>query len=152
MNPVRAGLAERAEQWRWSSFAELKAGVTSELVDDRRMLSMLGRDPADARALLLDLVAEASGLPTYDPTRLIYGDAEFVKHHAPATPPQQPVARAAWNQARPTLEDLVARYPRDEAMRVARAVHRYTIKEIAQQFGCSPETVRRRLRMWDVRT
>ena len=91
-------------------------------------------------------------LPTFDPRRLIVGDAPFVEEHAPKEPPVSPVARIAFDQARPPIGDLVDRLGRDEAIRQARLQFRYTIREIALAVGCSTETVRRRLRSWDVRT
>ena len=88
----------------------------------------------------------------YEPKRLIFGDEDFVKAHAPTEPPPRPVARAAFDQARPTLAELVDRHLPDEVIRRARLEYRYTLGEIAAAIGCSAETVRRRLKMWDVGT
>ena len=55
------------------------------------------------------------------------------------------MVKQAWNEARPPLGELLDRHPADEALRLARRVHRYTLREIASALGCSTETVRRRL-------
>ena len=60
--------------------------------------------------------------------------------------------KAAWAQGRPELDELLAQLPRDEFIRHARLDLRYTLAEIAEALGCSAETVRRRLRVLDVRT
>jgi REP-associated tyrosine transposase len=152
LNPVRAGLTLRPEDYPWSSFRDFEAGTPSRLMDPRPLLSSISADREVARQTFLELVADGSGLPAYDPRPPIFGDAEFVKQHAPDDPPEQPVARAVWDQARPAIAELVERLSEDDAMREARCTHRYTIREIAAAFACSAETVRRRLKMWDVRT
>jgi putative transposase len=146
MNPVRAGLVERPEDWGWSSFADLWRGAPSPL------LPLIDEHRDHARRLFIDLVRDGAGLPPFEPEKAIFGDAAFVARHAPELPPEQPVERRSWDQARPPLVEVASQFRRDEAIARARIDYRYTVKEIAEHFGCSTETVRRRLRMWDVRT
>lgn len=152
LNPVRAGLVKRPEDYRWSSYRHLHAGEPTRLIDAKELLSRISLDLVQARREFIDLVADGAGLPVVKRRAPIIGSKQFVRAHAPNEPPEQPVARATWNQARPPLSALVDRLPQDEAMRAARLTYRYTLREIAAALGCSTETVRRRLRMWDVRT
>lgn len=148
LNPVRAGLTLLPEAYEWSSFRSMQGGQPLKPVDNRRLLNLLNL----TREAFVELVRDGAGLPLISPTSPICGDAAFVEHHAPGEPPRQPVERAAFDQARPPLSSIIETLPRDEAIREARSTHHFTIKEIAAALGCSTETVRRRLRMWDVRT
>ena len=152
LNPVRANLAMRAEDYEWGSYRLLAAGEPSRLVDEASLLARLAPDIEDARRYFVQLVADGSGLPAYDAKRSIFGDVDFVSAHSPVEPPQQPVARAAWNEARPAISQVIAGRSREEAIRAARITYRYTLREIAEALGCSTETVRRVMRTWDVRT
>lgn len=149
LNPVRAGLTIRPELYEWSSYRLLHAGESSRLFDDAALISQLeGR----GREGFLRVVDDGLGLPTFDASTPFVGDRRFVTSHAPSLAPDQPVSRAAWDQARPPITELLSDLPRDEAIREARLTHRYTLREIAETVGCSTETIRRALRMWDVRT
>jgi hypothetical protein len=53
----------------------------------------------------------------------------------------------AWEQQRPSLEQLAATNEPADFLRRARFEYFYTLGEIAQAAGCSRETVRRRLRL-----
>jgi REP element-mobilizing transposase RayT len=56
MNPVKAGICRRPEDWRWSSFAYLFGGVMLDLPSDERwLLSHFGTGAA-ARATLREIV------------------------------------------------------------------------------------------------
>jgi REP element-mobilizing transposase RayT len=59
-NPVRAGIVDRAEDWRWSSFATT-IGVSEDFpfVDATRVLGILGPDELAARRALRELVNSA---------------------------------------------------------------------------------------------
>ena len=150
LNPVRAGLVARPEDYRWSSYSDLHAGRWTDLVDPRPLLALFSGE--DAVAQFIEVVEDGCNLPRYDPRKPIAGDADFVARHAPAEPPSRPVARAAWEQARTAIDDLFDRHPRDEAIRLARHEHRYTLREIAAAAGCCEETIRRRLKVLGVGT
>jgi len=151
MNPVRAGLVARAEQWRWSAHAGLLAGRPAKVVDQQWLWGMLDSGPEQGPMAYAAAVAGAGGTD-FDPTAPIMGDKDFIREHAPSERPMDPVVKRAWEQARPGLQELREALPSDEFIRVARLEHWYPIAEIAGALGCSRETVRRRLRMWDVRT
>lgn len=57
LNPVRAGLVTSAAEWPWSSYRATAHGdATPVLIDLPRVLTLLGRDSATARAHLRALV------------------------------------------------------------------------------------------------
>jgi REP-associated tyrosine transposase len=59
LNPVRAGICERAEEWFWSSFAtSCGLATTFPFVDATHVLSALEASPKDAAAALLGLVGD----------------------------------------------------------------------------------------------
>jgi hypothetical protein len=59
LNPVRAGICERAEEWFWSSFAtSCGLATTFPFVDVTHVLSALDASPKDAAAALLGLVGD----------------------------------------------------------------------------------------------
>lgn len=148
LNPIRAELTRRPEDYEWSSFGSLRRGEPSTVVDHKTLLRRLEM----TRDEFIALVDDGAGLPAFDPRTLIYGDRSFVREHAPRTPPKQPIERAAFDQSRPPLSKLMREMPEEIAIREARNTYHYTIREIAEAVGRSTETVRRRLRMWDVRT
>ena len=153
LNPVRAGLVERAEEYAWSSFRDVITGQDRHrVIDPSPLLDKLDPDPAAARSRYAALVADGTGLPPYESGAPIAGSVAFVREQAPAARPDSPVVKTAWEQGRPELSELMEKLPRDEFIRHARLDLHYTIAEIAAALECSPETVRRRLRMWDVGT
>lgn len=152
LNPVRAGMVARAEDWSWSSFGALARGDLPAFVDETPLLRLLDEDDARARRHFAAVVAEGQGLPPYDPDAPIAGSTAFVRRHAPAAPPDRPVGQAAWRQARPSLEDLLREHSRHKAIQLARQTHRYGLQEIADAVGCNERTIRRWLKMSDAGT
>lgn len=59
MNPVRAGLCERPEHWRWSSYrATIGLGPAPRFLDVQRALSCFGTEGNAARAAFRSFVEE----------------------------------------------------------------------------------------------
>jgi putative transposase len=64
LNPVRAGLCTRPEQWRWSSYAAaIGLAAPPPFLDLERVLRLFGRDPAVARERLRDFVERGMTSP-----------------------------------------------------------------------------------------
>jgi hypothetical protein len=60
LNPVRAGLCERPEQWRWSSCrASIGLAPVPRFLSQDRLASALGTSPAGAARVLRDFVDAA---------------------------------------------------------------------------------------------
>lgn len=59
LNPVRAGIVERPEDWRWGSYrAQVGLELPPRFLALGLFLSLFSRDPAEARALFEALVRE----------------------------------------------------------------------------------------------
>lgn len=58
LNPVRAGLAMRPDEYPWSSYRCNAKGETSDLVTPHDEYSRLGRTPAERQAVYRDLFGE----------------------------------------------------------------------------------------------
>jgi putative transposase len=58
LNPVRAGLAPSAGEWRWSSWTTTPGG--NGLVDPARLLHAFGADGGDPLARFADFVSQAA--------------------------------------------------------------------------------------------
>lgn len=64
LNPVRAGLVERPERWRWSSYAATIGRLRApDFLDAHAVLELVDADPAKARLLFEFAVAEARPVP-----------------------------------------------------------------------------------------
>lgn len=150
-NPVRTGKVTHPGEWPWSSFAATVSG-TPGLVNPGPILGLLDDDPATARRMFSELAHGVNGLPSFDPSLPIVGDETFLRTHSPSERPGRNVAKLAWEQARPTLDELAVGLERDALIVEARLTHRYTLVEIAAHLGCSDQTVRRRLRVSGVGT
>jgi putative transposase len=59
LNPVHAGMCDRAEEWFWSTFAtSCGIATTFPFADATHVLAALGASPADAARTLLGLVGD----------------------------------------------------------------------------------------------
>jgi len=145
LNPVRAGIVRRPQDWPWSAHRVLVSGENDGLTDPRVLFATIARSADNARREYARFVARADPEPQYDPDTAIAGDTEFIRAHAPNERPASEVLKAAWEQQRPSLEQLAASASRDEFFWRARLEYFYTLNEIAHLAGCSRETVRRRL-------
>jgi hypothetical protein len=54
LNPVRAGICRRPEQWPWGSYATVMRG--GRVLESDRVLRLLDHDPRRARRLLQGVV------------------------------------------------------------------------------------------------
>jgi putative transposase len=147
LNPVRAGLVCRPEEWPWSSHPALVKGESDGITDPTALFATIANSPDQARREYACFVAAVAPEPRYEPQLPIAGDTDFIRTHAPSVRPGPEIVKAAWEQQRPSLEELAESASRDEFFRRARLEHFYTLKEIAQSANCSRETVRRRLQL-----
>jgi REP-associated tyrosine transposase len=145
LNPVEAGLCERAEDWRWSGHAALLGLTGSGVVDVPATLALLDEQPDTARAIYRDATATEprSNMPAARGD-VVLGDREFAMAAIGRTgrlsreiPLRQ---RLAW---RPDLDVLLA----EGRAGVLSAYHSYgySQREIADHLGCHYSTVSRYL-------
>lgn len=85
LNPLRAGLVERPEQWAWSSYRSyLSGGKGADWVDAGEVLAYFGKRRACAAQKYRAMVENAIGKEEADPAagavaQLILGEEEFVE-------------------------------------------------------------------------
>ncbi len=148
LNPVRAGLCKRADQYRWSSY-RATAGLdpAPRLLTVEWLLSQLGSRPARARERYRAFVAEGLGVdPFADLHGAVLGSEQFVADATARIDSAPEVPRKARSPLRPSLADLFEQ-DGERAVLSAYRDHGYRLTEIAAQMGCHPATVSRRLRM-----
>ena len=85
LNPVRAGLCKRPEDWFWSSYrAYHRPVLRPEWLDCQTVLAEFGKDEAKARRAYREYMAEGLGRKLDNPVSraahgLVLGSDEFVK-------------------------------------------------------------------------
>ena len=125
LNPVRAGLCERPEDWPWSSYAEAVGAAPARRVALREMMTRFGGDLTEARRQYTQYVAEG----------LRHGVVEDPWCGRWPTPAD-----------RPPLEAVLEHDRSGPALLLAHDVHKYRLHEIALHLGCHESTVSRRIK------
>lgn len=153
LNPVRAGLAEKPEEWTWSSYAAtagFRNAPASLCVD--WVLGHFGTNSDEAYARYRRFVADGMGAesPWTSVTGQIFlgSDAFLDTLREPVGEKAQmgEVPRRQRLMTRPLLTDLFSRTGKDkrsrnEAIRRAHLEFGYTLKEIAEQLDLHYTTV-----------
>ena len=151
LNPVRAGMVARAEDWPWSSYrAMIGAEPAPAWLAVDGLLRGFGRTRSEARMKYIDFVRAGVGLPSiWDQlTGQIYlGGEAFVQRMATLTKEKSDPLEVPRAQRRPQvllLSQYVAAHPdRNEGMAQAYATGDYTLAQVAQAFGVHYATVSR---------
>jgi putative transposase len=146
-NPVRAGLARRPEEWRWSGHAEVIGISTRRLVSTAALLAHFGS--SDGIDAYREFIAAADGRSGAGEEPILGGSA-FVHQHLPASRPSGEMPKGPWRASRPKLTDLLTGESTDDAA-IANAYrqHGYTMKQISEALGCHYATVSRRIRRFE---
>ena len=151
LNPVRAGMVARPDDWLWSSYrAMVGTASTPEWLETDWLLGQFGEERARARAGYAAFVAEGIGQPSiWEGLRhqVLLGSENFVKHIFRSAKPVdrlREVPRAQRRVLAKPLVELAAAYPlRREAMARAFLTGAYTMQEIAEHFRVHYSTVSR---------
>lgn len=153
LNPVRAGMVRRAQDWPWSSYGAM-TGQTEPprgLATDA-LLAMFGGTRAEAMQRYAAFVAEGvKAPPLWDKLQgqVYLGDAGFVQRmltKAAATPGLQ-VPQAQRRAPPEPLAAIAARHARrDDAIAAAHATGHYSYTQLAEHFGVHFTTVGRVVR------
>jgi REP element-mobilizing transposase RayT len=152
LNPVRANLCTRPEDWPWSSFGATAGYLPAPgFLTVEWILGQFGEDRLRARKRYRAFVSEPASVgPSSTPQGGLYlGDDDFVRRHAPAGEECREIPRVQRQPLRPALEELL----RDDRAGAIAAAHReygYRLCEIAGYLGVHPATVGRRLRRLEV--
>jgi REP element-mobilizing transposase RayT len=145
LNPIRSGLTDRPEAWRWSSYpAMIGATRRHPKLLVRPTLAPFAHARDDGRAGFADYVRLGFGLP--DPTTkrrvpTIAGDQPFVSRVLEPVEPSTEVPRV--ERARLPLSEFADLADRKEAIREAYRSGYYSQQDIARHFGLHYSTVSR---------
>lgn len=154
LNPVRAGLVRRPEDWRWSSYRAMAGEVAPPVwLETDWLLGQLGGDRRRARAVYKNFVAEGRGIgsPWRELRQQIYlGSERFVEEMQGRLEPGRDLAEVPSVQRRqapmPLATYASACSDRHQAMVQAYRSGAYSQAEIARHFGVHYSTVSRALR------
>jgi putative transposase len=154
LNPVRAGLVARPEDWPWSSYratAGLPLSEESEFLTTAWLLRQFGADETAARRRYLDFVSSGIGLDSPWPqlqSQLFLGKETFIEKLRDAIPKKTAVQEIPKRQRytnRPPLKEIFADWKtkkkRDEAIVASHITYGYEQKEIANFLGIHYTTV-----------
>jgi REP element-mobilizing transposase RayT/DNA-binding CsgD family transcriptional regulator len=156
LNPVRAGLVARPEDWPWSSY-RATAGLpvstpeAAPLLTTAWLLAQFGPDETTARRRYLEFVSSGIGLDSPWPqlqSQLFLGKETFIDKLRDAIPEKTAVKEIPKLQRyanRPQLKEIFSsgrsKKKRDEAIVASHVTYGYEQKEIANFLGIHYTTV-----------
>lgn len=158
LNPVRAKMVCRPEQWRWSSHvAVLDNCAAPDWLDTDWLLGQFGRQRNRARQAYVAFVMAGIGNPSpllATRHQLILGDDAYVEQHHQNKAHEE--LRELSKAHRRTLALSLANYEqrnadRNEAMAQAYQSGAYTMAAIAEHFSVHYMTVSRAVRAFETR-
>lgn len=154
LNPVRAGIASKPDDWKWSSYgAMMGKQPCPPFLDCEALLARFGTDLRRARKSYAGFVKGGllRGSPWVHLKGIVLGDDEFVEKVGKFTGEkrsQKEIARRERFSDRPALEDILPRrISRSispgtvEAICQARDNHGYSMKQIADFLGVHTSTL-----------
>ena len=159
LNPVRAGMIERPEDYTWSS-CRATAGLSPEpaFLHSDGILAQFARERGEARRRYMEFVRAGvgfGGIGDALKSSAILGSDDFLAKLGPALRDKSSLKEIPRSQrfaSRPTLEELlpangkVAKRERNEALKKAHLEHGYSFAEIAAHVGLHYATVSRIVR------
>lgn len=169
LNPVRAGLVARPEEWPWSSYratAGLPASEESGFLTTSWLLGQFSPDETTARQRYLDFVSSGIGQDSPWPqlqSQLFLGKEAFIDRVKDAIPEKMSVKEIPKLQRyanRPQLKDIFAdllmkkkmvKQKRDEAIVASYITYGYEQKEVANFLGIHYTTVSHVIKRYDAK-
>ena len=146
LNPVRARICSRPEDWLWSGHRALIGAEDDALIESSRLLAHFGSPGGDPRRAYAEFVAQDTGQSLPGEGQVITGSPEFIKSSLPLGERQREVPRRHFLRNPRPLAELLSASDRDEAIARAHREDGYLLREIADALGCHYATVSRRLR------
>lgn len=159
LNPVRAGLVARPEDWPWSSYraaAGLPVSEKTEFLTTSWLLGQFGPDETTARRRYIEFVASGVGLDSPWPqlqSQLFLGKETFIDQLMESIPEKKAAKEIPKMQRyanRPQLKEIFAdlqtrkkttRKQRNEAIVASYVTYGYEQKEVANFLGIHYTTV-----------
>lgn len=156
LNPLRANMVAKLEDWRWSSYpCVIGQEVSLPWLDTDWLLGQFGTTRREALRKYRQFVMAGVNQPSpLEKARhqLLLGDEAFVARHQQAgnTETLREVSKAQRRSVALSLDEYSARYAnRNEAMARAYLSGAYTMAQIAQHFGVHYMTVSRAVRTFE---
>jgi putative transposase len=141
-NPVRAGLCERAEQWRWSSQPAILGLVPPGRVRIDEVLCLFHSDRSTARNLYREFTdGEDDQTPAHP---LIDGDERFTSEHLQLVLASPAYPKRLLRPLPPPLETILSPTPTKPELAAAHAAG-HTLTAIAAHLNLHKSTISRRL-------
>ena len=168
LNPVRAGMVARPEDWPWSSYRATSGlpvspavAAASGFLATTWLLGQFGPDEAAARQRFRDFVSSGIGMDSpwsQLQSQLFLGKEAFIdqlKDTIPEKTAVQEIPKLQRYAKRPPLKEIFGewktRRKRDEAIVASYTTHGYEQKEIATFLGMHYTTVCRVIRRHDAK-
>ncbi len=157
LNPLRAQMVRRLEQWPWSSYrATCGQAPLPQWLQVDFLLAQFGKQRARARARYVAFVHEGARVPgVWNQLRgqIYLGSDAFVKKMQTLVdkkPILAEVPRAQRRALARALTDYAAAYPRDKAMALAYLSGHYTMAAVAKHFNVHYTTVSRLVKAYEL--
>jgi len=156
LNPLRANMVKRLEQWPWSSYLPTcgQAAAPAWLQTDW-VLAQFGSRRSSAITKYVSFVHEGARLPsvwTRLQGQIFLGSESFVRKmqtRIGQMPALDEIPRAQRRAITQPLADFEKRYPRNEAMARAYRSGRYAMADIARHFKVHYSTVSRAVKVYE---
>lgn len=149
LNPVRAGIVSRPEEWSWSSYRFMLGDPAPPWMAIDWLLACFGSEQVTAAQAYQNFVM--AGIGEQNPLnkvrfQCILGDDSFVTQHRASAEKMmsREIAREQRRAHAMSLEEYALKFtPRDIAMAVAYKSTAFSMAQIAAHFGVSVKTVSR---------
>jgi REP element-mobilizing transposase RayT len=154
LNPIRAGVTQKPDQWRWCSY-RYTAGMNTppDYLTTDGIWGLFHQQKREAQKLYRKFIRAGVGLSSpWEELRgqILLGEADFVDTHKDLLHDKKTVKELPRNQRyvnRPRLSSLFGKSgkktQRDQAIYRAYLQHGYTMKSIADHLGIHYTTVSR---------
>jgi putative transposase len=147
LNPLRAGICDRPEQWPWSSYrATAGLAAAPPFLTTDWLLAQFAPTRMAAQRRYRAYAAQGIGDALEERVRgERLGADNFLRATHGYDPPLAEIPRRQVEPLRPRLDEIFAGARPAQIARAYRR-HGYTLRQIAEYLGCSYSTVSRRLR------
>ncbi len=153
LNPVRAGMVQKAEDWRWSSHSAVIGRASKpDWLTVNWILRQFGDDSRGGIQKYRDFVLNGVNQDLEDDVKgqIYYGNDEFIAKLKLGNVDKE-IPKIQRQPLRPSLQELIKTGSKLE-IGVAYREYGYKLKEIANHLGLSYPTIHRRLREFEVKS
>jgi len=153
LNPVRARMVKKVEEWKWSSYADTIKNVRDgSIISSSFILNEFHTEIKTAKKAYVEFVKEGTGqkdsLWGKLQSRVFLGDRDFIKgieKHFKILGDEKEISREERYACRPPLRDIFdgvkSRVERNKKIALSHIEHGYTLKEIGEHLNVHYSTV-----------